>query len=217
MFEAAFKRYVDIDIRRRLRMYVHALKSLGPWPAIRTLFKKYDLKSTIVVSGCPRSGTKWVAEVLDSLPGASILYEPLYLRSEPIFKELGLRWRTYIEPDDDLPEVESYMRDILSVRVLNPWTLSRADKSNVASTHIWIVKFVRANLLLEWLVRKFPIKPPLVIIRHPCAVVSSQLRMESWSHVVEPVECPKFFSRYQKFVSVRESLQHLDEFLALAW
>ena len=217
MFETAFNRYVDIDTRRRLRMYAHALKSLGPWPAIRALFRRYDLKSTIVISGCPRSGTTWVAEVLSSLPAASILYEPLYLRAEPILQELGLRWRTYIAPEEDRPEIESYMRDVLSGRVLNPWTLSRADKNKVAGTQIWVVKFVRANLLLEWLVPQFPIMPPLVIIRHPCAVVSSQLRMGSWNHVAAPVECPEFFSRYPQFAPVRDRLKYLDEFLALAW
>ena len=213
----ALHKYLPVGVKRYGYMYLEAIRSLGPSRALRAMIRRYELQSTIVISGCPRSGTTWVAEVLRTIPGSTLLYEPLYLRSNPILKEIGFRWQTHFDPEDRLPEAKAYMKNVLEGKVLNPWTLSRANVDTVLNTTTWIVKFVRANMLLGWMVRHFPIMPPLVIIRHPCAVVSSQLRMGSWAHVTAPAECPEFFARFPQFSHIRDRVHHLDEILAVQW
>jgi hypothetical protein len=39
-----------------------------------------------------------------------------------------------------------------------------------------VVKFVRFNRLLPWVVKRFQLRNIILIIRHPCAVISSQLK-----------------------------------------
>jgi hypothetical protein len=44
------------------------------------------------------------------------------------------------------------------------------------------VKFIRANLMLPWLTRQFGL-PTILVVRHPCAVVASRLKLSAadWS------------------------------------
>lgn len=141
--------------------------------------KQYDIHNTIVVAGCPRSGTTWLAEMLSTIPNSCIIMEPLNLGWVPESRMVGLSWRTQIGPDQDWPEVEDYVRRALTGRILNTATLSRAHPVQILRCRHWIVKFVRANRLLGWLTRRFPTRPPVLLIRHPCAVVASQLRVGS--------------------------------------
>ncbi|MFZ7127488.1 MAG: sulfotransferase [Desulfobacterales bacterium] len=212
-----FKRTLPLRARTRLILCRDAIRTLGPLKGALALTRPAGTGSAIIVSGCPRSGTTWIAEVLNTIPDSNILYEPLYLRSNPILSEIGFRWRTYIRPDEDSPDIRYYFEQILTGKTLNPGTLSRADRNTVPGTRTWIVKFVRANMLMSWLVRQFEVPRPLVVIRHPCAVVSSQLRMGSWDHVTAPVECPEFFAEYPEFEKIRRKLRHLDEMLAFSW
>jgi len=213
----ALHKHLPVRIKRYVYRYLEAIRCLGTSRALRAMNRKYSLQSTIVVSGCPRSGTTWVAEVLNTIPGSTMLYEPLYLRAHPILREIGFRWQTHLNPEDRAPEAKGYMKNVLEGKVLNPWTLSRANVDTILNTTTWIVKFVRANMLLGWLVRQFPIMPPLVIIRHPCAVIASQLRKGSWSHVTAPAECPEFFAMFPQFSHIRDRVRHLDEILAVQW
>src|SRR5439155_17907235 len=72
--------------------------------------------------------------------------------------------------------------EILSGRVRSIWT----DKYNRA--HLprkRLVKEVRGNLLLGWMHRNFPGMPIVLVLRHPCAVVSSQLKLP-WNWHTDP-------------------------------
>lgn len=37
-------------------------------------------------------------------------------------------------------------------------------------------------MLLPWIVKNFNVNP-ILLIRHPCAVVNSQIRHENWNHI----------------------------------
>jgi hypothetical protein len=216
-FKSVLKANLPIRVQNDAYLLFGAIRSLGLPGGIMGMLRRYDLRSTIVISGAPRSGTTWAAEVLNTIPGSTLLYEPLYLRSNPLLKEIGFRWQTHFNPTDRRPAARAYLKKALEGKVLNRWTLSRARLDSVLSTTTWIVKFVRANMLLGWMVRQFPIAPPLVIIRHPCAVVASQLRMGAWGHVSAPAECPEFFDMYPQFIPIRDGVKHLDEILAVQW
>jgi hypothetical protein len=46
-----------------------------------------------------------------------------------------------------------------------------------------IVKFVRANTMLPWIARTFPLRGIYFIIRHPCATIASQLATGYYSKI----------------------------------
>lgn len=145
--------------------------------------KTYDIHNTIVISGCPRSGTTWLAEILNTIPNSNILMEPLHLRWVPEAKDIGFSGRTHIEPNEDWPEAEDFMKRVLSGQIMNINTLLKVKPMQILKNRNWIVKFVRANRMLRWIVENFPIRPPILLIRHPCAVVSSQMYIpSSWGN-----------------------------------
>jgi hypothetical protein len=148
--------------------------------------RRYDIHDTVVVSGCPRSGSTWLAELLNTIPGTCILMEPLYLTFVPEAKAAGFSWRTEITEGSSWPEAETYLHRALTGQMLNTFTVSRANWTQLWFPKHWIVKFVRANRLLFWLANRFPTRVPILIIRHPCAVVSSQMHRPAWkdrSHI----------------------------------
>ncbi len=51
--------------------------------------------------------------------------------------------------------------------------------------HERIVKMIRSNLLLPWLANRFPVKI-VHLIRHPCAVIGSQLRL-GWQYDLDDI------------------------------
>jgi len=159
----------------------------------------------IVIFGSGRSGTTWIQDAIAKANGLRTIFEPLhpsvvqgaerfanrYVRSDspepelkafmdPIFSgELRSIWTDYRQRRDRLkPGLSSLYRPrearILVSRylgLLNSY-LTRDRNRN----RRLIVKFIRANLMLPWLENNYAFKP-LFVVRHPGAVVASQLRM----------------------------------------
>jgi hypothetical protein len=77
------------------------------------------------------------------------------------------------------------------------------------------VKFVDANFMLGWLAANFPIRPPVLLVRHPCAVIASQLR-RGWSNP-HPPRLKGFLARHPQFTDYLETLRDPTEFAAALW
>lgn len=134
--------------------------------------------SSILLFGSGRSGTTWITDVLCALPGVQQIFEPLFpLWNERVRRMTG--WDTrdpyirslYLRPAQEHAEWENLWHDILSGRFRNYWT----DYARTSwFPQRFLIKEVRANLMLGWLYRKF--QPRIVyLLRHPCAVVYSRL------------------------------------------
>ena len=144
---------------------------------------RYNISDTIVICGCPRSGTTWLAEILASIPGYGVINEPLQINWFPEAECAGFSSeRTYKRADEDWPEGEWYLRSIFAGNFDRPLVGSTGGKGRLLSAlgHLpnkkIIAKFVRANRLLPWMALRFPVKAFVLIIRHPCAVVASQMK-----------------------------------------
>lgn len=55
--------------------------------------------------------------------------------------------------------------------IVTPLTVSHLPLGRAAAPRRWIVKFVDANLMLGWLATRVPVKTPVLMLRHPCAVI----------------------------------------------
>jgi len=115
---------------------------------------------------------------------------------------------TYLSPRDDHGEWQTFFGRLFNGEISNCWT--RQDWHH-AGMHSWrlvpprlrpriasfkerlhrrsaqhcVMKDIRANLLLAWLSRRFPVRV-IYLLRHPCAVVASRLRLQ-WSDVLDEV------------------------------
>jgi hypothetical protein len=190
-------------------------RALSPLLLRATASRSYDLRNTLVIAGSPRSGTTWLAELLNRIPRSAILFEPEHVQQVREAREAGLTWHTIKEPDEDWPEGRRFFDAVLRGRLISSWTVSHVPVTNAVAPRTWIVKCVDANFMLGWLARNFPIKPPALLVRHPCAVIASQLR-RGWSNP-HPPRLKGFLARYPQFSDYLETLHDPAEFAAALW
>jgi hypothetical protein len=133
-------------------------------------------EDTVFVAGHDRSGTTWIAEILGTDHRYRYIFEPFSPGRLDITGPF--RPRQYLRPGVDDPRYLDPARAIISGRVRSVWT----DKYNRAVLpRKRLIKDVRANLLLPWLQRQFPAMPLVYLLRHPCAVAHSQMKVsDQW-------------------------------------
>lgn len=133
-----------------------------------------DYRQSLYVAGSRRSGTSWLAEMLAERYVCRFVLEPFRADRVP-----GARWFTYgryLSPDADAPDVEAFVRRVLSGRVRSVWS-DRENAVRVARRRV--VKDVWQNPLVPWMAGRFPDMPVVYILRHPLACASSAASM-SW-------------------------------------
>ena len=192
-----------------------ARRTVGPVLVRLTSDSGYDLRETLVVAGSPRSGTTWFAEVLSALPRSAILFEPEHVLQVPQARQSGLDWHVMKAPGESWPDGEAYFDKVFRGRLVTPWTVSHLPLGRAIAPKRWIVKFVDANLMLGWLATRFPVRAPVLVLRHPCAVVGSQLR-RGWKLDHAP-RLKAFFDQYPQFREYVASLETQAEWLAAHW
>lgn len=179
-----------------------------------TSFHDHDLRRTFVITGSGRSGTTWLAETLAAAPRTAVLFEPLYGRECPGAAAAGFTWLASLATNDNDWAKYYYMRQVLEGKIRNCWTFRIMTPSMAISPHNWIVKFIRANLLLEWLTTTFPIPKPLLLIRHPCAVVASIRSFTEWP---APVLSTPWLDHRPELRSYFATLSTIEEQRAAQW
>jgi len=129
----------------------------------------------VFVAGIGRSGTTWLANLLNYDNRYRYLFEPLHPNYIEAVRHFQLY--QYLRPGDRRPEFLEPVRRVLSGQIRDP----RIDKLNhraVATRRL--VKDVFANLYLGWLHEAFPSVPIVMIIRHPMAVADSQPKLDHY-------------------------------------
>ncbi|EGV15976.1 sulfotransferase [Thiocapsa marina] len=169
-------------------------------------------KAPVFVVGSGRSGTTWVLDAIAEANGMNIIFEPMhpilgatttrfanrYLTAADSEPELSRFmgeivsgrhpgfWTRYRErPERLYPSLVAFR----SVSGLKHWlkrwqyVLQHHQRFKPRAGRPLIVKFIRVNLMLEWLKASFPCRI-LYVLRHPLAVVESKLRLggEDWEH-----------------------------------
>lgn len=153
-----------------------------------------NVQDATVVAGSPRSGTTWLAELLHRALRRPMLDEPLHLKW-PDVKQAGItEWRPYMDSRAIAPETSDYLSQVLAGRVAcNRQFLSSDVPGQLYEFLIGkprVVKFVRANRMLHWMAGQYDVEGLVLILRHPCAVVASQVdyKHEGWKRTRLPSE-----------------------------
>lgn len=177
----------------------------------------YDMGQTLVISGFPRSGTTWLAELFRALPRAGILFEPLNPLRVKAAADAHCDWQNFRSRTESWPEGEAFLDEVLRGRVINAWTTCETPISGAWGVRRWIVKLVNSNAMLPWMVGRFPVPRPVLLMRHPCAVYASWVR-RGWpilSHI--PFEGSRFYEVYPEFEPVVQRLRYPEEYFAALW
>ena len=140
--------------------------------------KHIKINDTIVITGTPRSGTTWLMDILSIIPLYRTIFEPLNPYWFPDSRKLGYISRPYVPYNKTWETGKTYLQEIFTGNLHTrnhkyPIQTITLLKSLYAKK--LIVKFVRLNRLLPWIANSFQLKQIFFIIRHPCAVIASQL------------------------------------------
>lgn len=128
-----------------------------------------------MIAGTARSGTTWLADIIAAQIPCRVMFEPFHSENVESFSRFHyFQYMRSAEPNNNLLE---YCQKIFSGDIRNSWIDSKIERIYPQRR---IIKEIRANLFLNWLHHLFPEVPLLFIIRHPCAVVSSRLKL-SWA------------------------------------
>jgi hypothetical protein len=127
---------------------------------------------SIMIAGTARSGTTWLADIIASQFPCRIMFEPFH--SQLVLDFQGFHTFHYMRPAEPNSELLSYCRKIFTGDMRHPWIDRQVE-------HLFpryrLIKEIRANLFLKWIHNAFPEIPLLLLIRHPCAVVLSRMRL----------------------------------------
>lgn len=202
-------------VERALHPWHHVLK---PWLVARGGTRR-PVEQNLVVSGVPRGGTTWLAEVLGGISRSALLYEPLNLDGkEAAARGLSASPRLrFVPPEGEWPEGETFLRKLLTGERIVPRTLRHTGLREALAAETWIVKLVVGSRLLRWLAETFPLPPPVLLLRHPCAVVASRIRLGWKERAVRPHAAPGLLDGRPELERLLEGLETPEERMAADW
>lgn len=146
--------------------------------------RRFEPEDALLICADPRGGSTWLAEILTRIPNTALFWEPLNIGVAPTFRNLGFRYREFIQEGTENPDVHSAFERLFSGQYLDPYVLHRTSVRTFRQADKPLVKFCRATQLLPWLTSEFLFKrKPIHLLRHPCAVVASQMRYGAWDNV----------------------------------
>jgi hypothetical protein len=130
-------------------------------------------EDTIMLAGSGRSGTTWVSEVIDYRGDLRTIFEPLHPVHVPEFEAFG--WCKYLRADGANARFLAPVRDVIEGHVRGEW-VDGQNRRFLAKKRL--IKIIRGNLLLPWLLKKFPELKIVMLVRHPAAVALSIQRLK---------------------------------------
>src|SRR5690606_8979793 len=102
---------------------------------------RFDPKRARIVSGDPRGGTTWLAQLLNQLPGSALIWEPLMVRKVKEVRKIGFAWRQYIPENEIWPEARDVMERILSGHLMSPYLCQQTSPQQLRNANYLLVKF----------------------------------------------------------------------------
>jgi len=141
---------------------------------------KQAVSNTLIVAGSGRSGTTWLGNIIAG-DEYRIIFEPFDFRHVP--EAVGLGLRPYFNADGDYPQWRPFIKKVLSGNIENEWVDRDRPRLNPSKKPKGIlIKEIRANGLLAWLNRNYGCRI-VYIMRHPCAVIASRMKLKWETHI----------------------------------
>jgi len=143
----------------------------------------HGYKKTVFLAGTGRSGTTWISDIINFNNKYRYIFEPFHPLKVHVCRTF--RYRQYLRDKNNDKEFIDPVRNILSGRIRNKWTDNYNEKFFVQKH---LIKDIRANLFLKWLHENFPGISIILILRHPCAVANSKIKLNWDTHLEEFLE-----------------------------
>ena len=191
-------------------------------------------KNSLAIIAHPRGGSTWIAGLMMNITDSVLIDEPLwrgklgYSNAIPkpgegkidAIEKLGFYYNQPIPVLESWPDAKIEFEKILTGKVPSLNLYRDNNFKTLKSSTFFITKFCYAHLLLRWLLRNFQMNA-ILLTRHPCAVVSSQLSHHAWKNIriKKPLKFPDFgHNELYKELEIRiPKLETREEYLAAIW
>lgn len=221
-------------LREKIQEYYVLRSYLKPFEkTLRSKTYQYDAQNTICLFSDPRGGSTWMGELLQSMPNSALVDEPLwsgYYQSNYYqppknakIKKLSKLNFFYYQPipgDADWPEARDFFNDLFNLKFIQSNLFQETNLKDLQSAEVFLFKINHGKLLMRWLIELFPFKS-IILTRHPCSVVSSQLEYYSFYKVKEnpkfTVPNCKYHELFQRYAGILETISTPEENLAAIW
>lgn len=216
----------------RLKLTIDYYRYLLPFSLKNRFRNNLNNDSIISIFSAPRGGSTWLAEILSQIPDSSLVWEPLFRHPEvslsrinpfsyPNPKKIGIWWNQYVPENESWPELEDFFERLFNRELVNLKLYRHTYLENVSRSKFFIFKFCFGNLMLPWLTKRFAIKP-ILLVRHPCAVVASQLKFGGFRYMKKnpKVNVPtwtKYHEYYFPYEEIMRTVDTPEESLAIRW
>ena len=203
-------------IKKRLKKiprYLVNAAYMNPYCETNKFRNNIGPKKSILIFSNPRGGSTWLAELLKTLPNSTLIWEPLMKGRLKEFNDLNFFWHQPIPENADWPEAKEAFRKLLNLEIKSKQIYNRENQLNFPFSKHFIFKFCFGNMLLPWVVNNFDVNP-ILLLRHPCAVVSSQIKHDYWKSVEKgPLvyDIPDFpYNEY--YLQYKDVIKHIRTF-----
>lgn len=194
------------------------------WVLTRHFLKtrQYQPENNYYIFSEPRGGSTWLMGVIQQITQAPVIWEPMFMLSpRHPFRQIGFYWNQYIPENADWPEAKLLFEQLFRGEILYEGIFRFATPWQVAQSRSLLFKFCHANSLLPWLCQNFRFQhKPIYLLRHPFAVVYSQLNHGAWERTPSRFFIPtnvrhrEIFLQHEDFL---HSLSTREEVLTANW
>jgi hypothetical protein len=138
-------------------------------PAFRLNAAAGRYRPVVWLIGEGRSGTTWVASLINADGSWREMFEPVHPLFVPAFRDLPLH--AYRHPAEEDPALEAAMRAVLGGRISH-WRIDIANRRFLYRG--LIVKDIFSSLIAAWTLARVEGVNPVLLIRNPFAVAASK-------------------------------------------
>ncbi len=172
--------------------------------------KNFSAFETIIIFSEARGGSTWLMEMLNDTLEICINWEPLHVEKGVVPKAYNFGWRPFIPRAAKNEDYSLLFENIHEYKVYSNWTLSRLKFSKLIRSKQVLVKYVRANMLIPYILERFQFKhAPILLIRHPIDICLSQMKAFSKHQKIEGgFKVPECINN-QRFIENKEYLNQL--------
>lgn len=166
--------------------------------------RNYD--NTVWLFGSGRSGTTWIASLINNKENFRELFEPFH----PSFlelKEIQFRPHLYLREEDFKGVFKKKIEAIFLGKIYNPRVENLSSDIWLGRKNNILIKDVFANLMAYSVCQNVSEIKPILLLRHPFAVALSKLEKGYWQWVNDPEElleqrilCEDFLNPHSSFI-----------------
>lgn len=127
--------------------------------------------NTVFLCGSGRSGTTWLADLINNGNDFRYLFEPFWHAKVPACRDFNIR--QYLRPDNDDAAYLEPATAIITGQIRRRW-MDKYNRAYRGSKRL--IKDIRVNLFAAWLQNHFPQTKIVFVLRHPAAVTLSRTK-----------------------------------------